>query len=71
MTVLVDGNRSDHFFILEQDAGAVVTGIARGEMSAQDLLLIEGFAAGFAMVMRTMTGLNKAEAIDQGELFGS
>ena len=71
MTILVGGNRSDHFFILEQDTGAVVAGIASGEMAAEDFLLIEGFAAGLAMVVRTMAGLNKAEAIDQGELFGS
>jgi len=71
MTTVVDGYRFDQFFILEQDTGAVIAGIAGGEVSAEHLLSIEGFAAGFAMIMRAMAGFDKAQAIDQGELFGS
>ena len=71
MAILIGGYGFDQFFILEQDAGAIVAGIASGEPSAEYLLLVEGFAAGFTVVVRAVAGLDKAEAIDQGELLGS
>lgn len=71
VAILIGGYRLDQFFIFEEDTGTIITGIARGEAAAEDFLLVEGFAAGLAMVVRAVTGLDKAEAIDQGELFGS
>ena len=71
MAILVGSYGSYPFFILEKDTGAVVAGITGREVTAEDFLLIEGFAAGLAMVVRAVAGLNKAEAIDEGELLGS
>ena len=71
MAVVVQGEGAFVLFVLEEDTGFVVAGVAGLHLTGEEGGDIEWFTGGLAMVVGAMAVGQECQAVDDGECYGA
>ena len=71
MAILIQGKGVFVLFVLKEDTGFVVAGVAGLHLTGEEGGDIERFAGGLAMVVGAMAVGQESQAIDDGEGYGA